>query len=216
MSDLFAVGIVAHESRSDQTKKLAARVKADVVSVDDGTLGCSGNHLNVLERLYAESEAEWLVVLEDDAVPVRAPLKHVEAALKSAYEGIVSFYLGTNYPRYWQPGIQRAVAAASAAEATWISSDHLLHAVAYAIRRDLVPSMLNGVNGLQLPIDEAITDWARSRHHRVLYTWPSLFDHLDDPTVLVHKDGVPRTLPRKAHAHGVPERWTPRDARLEF
>lgn len=219
-SKTFAAGIVAHISRAEQAKRLARRVRAKVVSVDDGTLGGNVNHRVTLERLYADTKDDpptWLVILEDDAVPVRAPLKHFDLALRSAPESIVSFYLGTNFPRYWQPGVERAIRDADAAGVKWIVGDHLLHAVGYAIYRHCVPELVDYLKTVpSLPIDEAITEWARRVHRPVAYSWPSLVDHLDDEPVISHKDGVPRNLPRKAHRHGAPQTWTRKYVRLEY
>lgn len=219
-SKTFAAGIVAHVSRADRANRLARRVRAKVVSVDDGTLGATANHTLVLERLYAETKEDpptYLLVLEDDAVPVRAPMKHLDLALRSAPESIISFYLGTSFPRYWQPGVERAIRDADAAGVQWIVGDHLLHAVAYAVYRHCVPELVDYLKTVpSLPIDEAITEWARPLHRPVAYTFPSLVDHLDDEPVISHKDGVPRNLPRKAHRFGTRLVWTRKYVRLEY
>lgn len=216
----FATGVVAHTSRADRAKRLARRVKAKVVSVDDGTLGATGNHTVTLERLYAETKDDpptWLVILEDDAIPVRAPLKHFDMALRSAPESIVSFYLGTNFPRYWQPGVERSIHDADAAGVQWIVGDHLLHAVGYAIYRHCVPELVEYLRSVPtLPVDEAITEWARPRHRAIAYTHPSLVDHVDDVPVIAHKDGLPRNLPRKAHRFGTRLVWTRKYVRMEY
>lgn len=219
-SKTFAAGIVAHISRAEQAKRLARRVRAKVVSVDDGTMGGNVNHRVTLERLYAETKDDpptYLLVLEDDAVPVRAPLKHFDLALRSAPESIVSFYLGTNFPRYWQPGVERAIHDADSCGVPWIVGDHLLHAVGYAVYRHCVPELVDYLKTVtSLPIDEAITEWARPLHRPVAYTHPSLVDHLDDEPVISHKDGVPRNLPRKAHRFGAPKTWTRKYVRMEY
>lgn len=219
-SKTFAAGIVAHISRAEQAKRLARRVRAKVLSVDDGTLGATANHTLVLERLYAETKEDpptYLLVLEDDAIPVRAPLKHFDLALRSGPESIVSFYLGTNFPRYWQPGVQKAISDADAHGFPWIVGDHLLHAVGYAIYRHIVPELVDYLKTVpSLPIDEAITEWARRVHRPVAYTFPSLVDHQDDEPVISHVDGIPRNRPRKAHRFGTPMVWTRKYVRLEY
>ena len=91
------------------------------------------------------SKVEEGIILEDDCVPVDGFRDQMAAAISAAprchYKDgnhcpapIVSAYLGTGYPRYWQPGIGKAIQKADALNAPWILSEHLLHAVAYAGR----------------------------------------------------------------------------------
>lgn len=209
---LFHTGVVAHEARVEQAIQLALSVNAQL-ALDDGTLGCQLNHCRTLKHLATQG-AEYVLVLEDDAQPVDGFLQQVTAALAAAptceYEDgtatpapIVSFYLGSGYPKQWQRGIQRAITKADKNDATWIISEHLLHAVAYAIRTDLIQDLL--ANLPDLPIDQAISEWARPRGHMVAYPWPSLCDHSDGDTVITGRR--PRTTPRKAWRTGTRNNW---------
>lgn len=209
---LFHTGIVAHEARAEQAIQLAEQTNA-LIALDDGKLGCQLNHSRTLQHLATLGGA-YALVLEDDAELVDGFLGQVTAALQAApecvYEDgntqpapILSFYLGSGYPKQWQRGIQRAITKAAEQDATWILSEHLLHAVAYAIRTELIPDLL--ANLPDLPIDQAISEWARTRGHQVAYTNPSLVNHADGDTVITGRR--PRTTARKAWRTGTRNHW---------
>lgn len=193
-----AIGIVGHTTRSRHAEALARRVHG-FVAIDNGEIGCDGNHRSVIDRLAADP-ADWLVVLEDDAVPVRAFGRHLKTMLPFAPSGLVSLYLGRQRPPQYQSGIAAAVAEADEVDASWIVASRLLHGVGYAIRANLAESLLNFSS--RLPIDEHISAWAQLHGHLVSYTWPSLVDHADMPTIVAHPDGQPRPPGRVAWRTG--------------
>jgi hypothetical protein len=202
---VYRIGIVAHTSRSTQAKQLGRQVKSDFVSIDNGVMGCDENHYTV-QRHLAALPSTWSIILEDDAVPVNDFRAQAEQALIMAPSPIVSFYLGRRRPPHWQGRIGNAVAQATHDQATWIVGTHLLHAVGYAIRTELLPSLLD--HHSPRPSDEHITGWAQRFGHTISYTWPSLVDHADVPTIVEHPDGQPRPAGRKAWHTGSREHWT--------
>lgn len=207
---MFDIGIVAHIDRLPGLGKLVDAVNPAHISIDDGALGCEGNHRHVW-RALADGSSYWSVVLEDDAVPVPNFLEQLTSALQVAPAAIVSLYLGRSRPPQFQPRIARAVGLADAMDASFIVGNRLLHGVGVAIKTRLIPDMLD-VTGTTacygLPIDEAISAWARAYHYGVAYTWPSLVDHADGLTVAHHRDNLPRTPGRTAwRADGQLRRW---------
>jgi hypothetical protein len=190
------IGIVAHIARIQHAEALADDVGADYISVDDGTLGCEGNHRKVWEHLAAQ-DSEWTVVIEDDAIPVDDFRHQLEQILAVSPTPIVSLYLGRSRPwAGWQTLISLAVEKANHAGAHWIISHSVLHAVALAIKTELVPSMLTWIE--THPVDDSITRWAKNYQLRVGYPWPSIIDHRDGPTLIDHPDGDPRAAGRVA------------------
>lgn len=191
-------------------KALARNVGASFLSIDNGTLGVEGNHWAVQNHL-ANLGASWSVVLEDDAEPVDGFRDQLSAALQSAPESacVLSFYLGRQRPPQHQGAIGRAVQAAKMTGANWILGNRLLHGVAYAIRTDMLPSLLEFTTRRVTPIDQHITVWARETIGRrsVAYSAPSLCNHADMPTVVAHPDGQPRPPGRVAWQTGCRDHW---------
>lgn len=190
-----SIGIVGHTSRASHAKALARTVKADFASIDNGCMGCDQNH-KMVQRHLAALPSTWSVVLEDDAEAPDGFRDVLAAALPMSPSPIVSFYLGRRRPPHWQNRIAKAIAQAAADDASWIVSTHLLHAVGYAIRTDLLPSLLEHES--DWPSDQHISSWARRYGHTTAYTFPSLIDHADMPTIVDHPDGDPRRPGRKA------------------
>lgn len=163
--------------------ELGRRVGANVVSVDDGTLGCAGNHLVVLSalRTIAADRNSWVIVLEDDAVPVEN-FRHVAArALRSAMSPVIGFYLGTGNHPVVQANVSRAVESDDA----WISADYLLNGVAYAVRSWYVWELIEAISDRdeeELPL--RITRWLQANGLFAHYTNPSLVDHADIPSII--------------------------------
>jgi len=203
----MTIGVVAHIKRQAMATTLAQQINADYVSVDDGTLGFA-NHVRVWRECAAE-QRDWCLVVEDDAVPVRGFISQAQRALEVAPSPIVSMYLGTDMRT--TPALLDAVAKAEANDACFIMHTKLLHAVAVAVRTELVAHMLAYVERKRyLPIDDAISGW-RARHllkHRVAYTAPSLVEHRDTPTVIEHRrDNIPRDYTRTALRVGTRQHW---------
>lgn len=203
------IGVVAHTSRKQMADTLAEKVSAAIVAVDDGSLGCNRNHVQVWKYL-AEHDSDWTVVLEDDAIPVDDFRTQLHQALEYAPTNVVSLYLGTGRPPQWQTRIKDALAKAHANDACYIVTTHLLHAVAVAIKTPHIPHMLAHAEAKRyLPIDEAISNWARLHNRNpIAYTVPSLVDHADGLTLVKHRDGSPRNKPRKAWTVGTRSTWT--------
>lgn len=207
----YAIGIVAHVSRGEQAHKLMEDVGACYASFDNSNLGCGGNHRKVWRHLSKRfgPHVNHLVVLEDDAIPVDGFNEQLEQALAIHAAPVVSLYLGRLRPPHLQFMIEPAIERAVAAEASWIVSRQLLHAVGLAIRADLVPDMLANLNE-ELPIDEAIGEWVNRKHYRIAYCHPSIVQHQDGETLLQHRDGLPREPGRVAHRFGRRDEWSDR------
>jgi hypothetical protein len=203
---VIRIGIVAHTSRADAAHELFATVGASFLSMDNGRLGCDGNHDRV-HRWLVSQPSVWSVVLEDDAVPVPDFKAQLEACLEHSPEPLVSLYLGQSRPPQYQVAIGRAVEAAQRDGADWVSADRLYHGVGYAVRTDLLPGLVGWRMGL--PVDERISEWASWSGLDVSYCVPSLVDHADWPTVIaVHNDGQPRPAGRVAWSAGAHADWS--------
>lgn len=214
------LGIVAHTQRAPQAHQLMADTKAAYMNIDGGNhqLGCNANHKKVWTWLAQHCKDEWAIVLEDDAVPVKHFVEQTQAALAQAPSPVVSLYFGKHHIPTLDIEVQKrqAVAKAQAADAHWITSRQLLHAVAIAIRTEHIADMLAHINTLPdfFPIDEAISHWTSNNHIDAAYTWPSLVDHADQPTLFRHHDKMDRPPGRVAHLVGTRDQWTDKSVTL--
>lgn len=207
---IYNIGVVGHEARTVQAKNLTTDVDAAFLSLDDGELGCDGNHRLVWQHLAEKHTADYVVVLEDDALPVDGFREQLNQVLAITPEPIVSFYLGRLRPPQYQQVIESAVTRADRRGAHFITTPHVLHSVGLAVRADLVPDMLTTIDNdvpVGTPIDEAISAWIGRRRYRCAYTWPSLVDHADGETLIVHRDGVTRPKGRVAWRCGTRTTW---------
>lgn len=193
----YAIGIVAHNDRFDMAYRLSRQTDAQIVCFDSGELGAFGNHLQVWKALSETcTGADWLIVLEDDAQPVDTFHAQLRLALDAAPTPVVSLYLGRSRPADVQRPLRELIHAGL--DSPWILAPRMLHAVAIAIRADLVPHMTDTLMQAPYvfaPIDQAIGMWTRAHtaQQQVSYAWPSLVDHADTGSVILqHEDGQPR------------------------
>ncbi|AHH20839.1 putative bacteriophage protein [Nocardia nova SH22a] len=204
----LSCAVVAHTDRLGAATDLAALADAQI-SIDDGTLGAETNHLRAW-AMTRNHPSDWALVLEDDARPVPGFTEQVHAALRKAPAAIVSLYLGRTRPRTWQHRIAQALDQADMLDAHWITTHHLLHGVAVAMRTELRDDWIQWAASSELPIDERFGAWARERGHPIAYAVPSLVEHADWPTLIRHRDGQPRDQGRIAWRTGTRDIWTSR------
>jgi len=202
---MFGLGVVAHIDREQMAEDLKAEIDADFMSVDLGHLGAGTNH-RIVWSVLSDLDSEWSVVLEEDAVPVVDFRSQLDEVLTAAPTDIVSLYLGRLRPPQYQDKIGDALAKAQANDAHFIVSNHCLHAVALAVRTNLVPYMLAGMKPY-LPVDQAIGRWCRQRGHHIAYSVPSICDHRDLPSLIDHPDGRQRVPGRVAWQWGQRTAW---------
>lgn len=215
---LVPVGIVAHYSRHERAERLAESIDAEIVAVDGGGIGAGKNHELCYEWL-AESKAAWVVVMEDDAIPVKDFRNQLNACLQAAPKtGLMSLYLGRSRPPHWQLSIAQVIAR----DENFFVASELLHHVAVAIRPNLIPGMLKFIRNEtayaegKLPIDEALGFWARSLSMPIAYANPSIVNHDSRTKSLIKKhvsqhktdDGTrSENDGRKAWRFGPREEW---------
>ena len=202
------IGVVADIRRQHMAEQLAAHIRADYVSFDDGTLGPNRNHRVVWTEL-AHIDSTYGVVVEDDTVVIRDFRHQLEQALKASPSPIISGYLGKQRPPQWMPKVASVVQAASAADSHYILSSHLLHGVCVAIQHEHIQPMLDfTATRNYLPWDEAVSAYARHAGQPVTYLWPSICDHRDGESLIKHRDGEPRPPGRVAWKVGHRHTWS--------
>lgn len=211
------IGIVSHFGRIRLADKLLREVRADAISVDRGMYGHKINHIRVWRSMAnITGSDEWAIVLEDDAWPCPEFRQQAQAALDTCGGDFCSMYLGKSRPIHWQDRIYQATARAVVEDAPWIVGDVMLHGVAIALRGNRIQGMIDYLLACERidPIDEAITSYVRRTYSDVWYTFPSIVEHLDMPTLIAHPDGEPREPGRHAWKFGTRTEWNQRKVTL--
>lgn len=205
---MISWAVVAHPSRSANIDALAEVLPGDTIICEDQYgIGADANHLRAwTEASYSEST--WSVVIEDDAVPVDDITTQARMALAAAPEPVVSMYLGKGRPVLFQDRISRTLATLGDKDPNWLTTTHMLHAVAVAVHTDLIDDWLDWAHDKPRPADELMTAWCIARGHRVAYTWPSLFDHQDGPSLIPADKRYRPERRRTAWRTGTREHWT--------
>ena len=204
---MFSAAVCSHTSRWKQAVALAGQLGCRT-TMDNGSLGSTRNHARAWsEALTLSSDAaEWVAVVEDDAIPVPNIRAEMDAILAQSPAPIVSGYLGTGRPPQYQPLIRGALSA----DPAWVIADELLHHVAVFVQRKHVPGLIAFLEAHpNHPCDEAISIWACNNRLPVAYPIPSPFDHADTPPVIRDEDRVqPIREARVAWQHGTRPDWS--------
>jgi hypothetical protein len=195
---IVSIMVMAHATRHMQAEHLAASLEAGI-SMDNGNLGETANG----DRAWSghDRDSDWALTLQEDALPIDGFLDHARAALEHAPPTAVSFYVGTGRPR--QPLVKAAIATADSIGASWLQCVTLLWGVAVAMPTAHIDPFLAWAKDSDLVYDRRIGAYWQHLGIPVRYTWPSLVDHADGPTLLDHH---PRS-PRKAWRVGIPSQW---------
>lgn len=198
------VMVVGHTLRYEAATELARQVNGGL-SIDNGRLGTYGNHRRAL-LAGAESGASHVCILEDDAVPVDDFRTHIERVAEIRPNDLVGLYVGRSRP---MPAfVADAVRRADEAGASWLHSLHLMWGVGYLVPTRAVPALIEKADA-RVNTPQADTRigraWSASQGRPIYYTWPSLVDHADGPSIT---DEHERRAPgRVAHRVGVPN-WS--------
>lgn len=203
---LISITICAHPTRETQAGKLAAELGA-TICMDDDSYGQGVNHDRALILANNMEDADWAIVVEDDAIPVDTFTTQIQSALANCPTNVASLYLGRHYPRRHQPRIPTLLQS----DPHWIVHDELRHGVCVAIRPRLITPLLTIVENIHdLPADYRWGYGLRQLGQPIAYSNPSLVDHDDSQPVITHNpNGTPRvrTNSRTAWNPGARETW---------
>lgn len=192
-------------SRRNYASELALATGADIVvdPVGDGSeRSATDNHVRAMQ--LADPSADWVVVLEDDAVPIddfSTVLRNQLSEIDN--DRIVSLYLGQQRPPSIQPTLQRTIESAPE-DTSWLITKNLYWGVGVCIPGRFVDSISDHVLTSSHPWDSSVGRWALTHSVEVWYSWPSLVDHLDEETTINHADGMGRVAGRRAWRTGKP------------
>ena len=185
--------LVTHPSRAPHVALLQRSLDVAATVVD--TVSAKSGHMAAL-RLAAQLD-ERVVIMEDDAIPVKNfdELSDYWAILRP--NDLISFYLGTSRPRELQNIIAHKIAVADQRQEADIWLPHLIHGVCYSVPTAGLAPLIEKLDkpSRVREADYAIgVAWGRE----MCYPLESLVQHRDEAPVEQHPDGLPRQEPRVA------------------
>jgi hypothetical protein len=134
-----------------------------------------------------DPDADYHVLIQDDAMPCADYLAGLERALEHMTPGaIASPYLGTGRmaPARWATLARMA----DAADASWVRGERVMWGVSLAVPTSDIPAMINWCDQRGgVPDDMRVGGWAKRNNREVWYTWPSLVDHRLVPSLTKHR-----------------------------
>ena len=184
--------VVAHHERRSRAQELAWSLGACHLIVDEGDHGAAWNHRRAIE--WAAEQDCRVVVIEDDAQPVKGFHLLASQWLERFPDDFLSFYLGTGRPPQYQPVIAQRLIEADRHRWDCITLPRLIHGVCYSPPQAALASILSRWDTAK-PADFAVGD---AYGAGIIYPCYSLVDHADVSTVEQHADNQMRTERRKA------------------
>ena len=197
----ISFAVMAHPLRSDTALALGALLACPVV-FDDGCLEITNGN-----RAWAayDPDASWHCVIQDDALPIAGFTTQLQAALAIVpQQTCVSLYTGTGRPMPRR--IEAAVGKALRAGASWLSSESLHWGVGVAMPTSHIDDFLGWSPDDDPPYDERIGMFWRELGAPILYAQPSLVDHADGASLVLHRR-PPAPVPRRAWTLGPSDAW---------
>lgn len=195
-----SVGICAHVSRTEMAAELQDQLDGCPVAMDDGSVGGAINHDRAF-YLAAQLDSDWVICMEDDALPVEGFYKQASMALTVAPTPVVSLYHG--WIQDPDPGTVERIATG----AHWIMRRALATTVCTCVRRDIFPAFMKAAEEVHpdRPCDMRYEIAALATgQERFAYSCPSLVEHHDGQTV--HYTGAVH-IPRRAYKVGTRPEW---------
>lgn len=189
----LSVKVMAHPKREQFIPELVERLgidASDVIWDNDDTRWHTGRRA----WQAIDQDADWGMVVQDDALVCRDLIPGLEEALDHLPEvGVVSPYIGTRRPSANQ--VEQAVREAKDADASWVKMPSLNWGVAIVLPTSIINGMIRWCNQQRYPqYDRRIGRYAIDVERLNTWCpWPSLVDHRDGPSLVGHGTG------RKAH-----------------
>jgi hypothetical protein len=187
-----SASIMAHPDRGDLVDDLQARLDRDVLVYWDTEGPPSGNGDRVWRVARGawsmfDPNADYHVLIQDDAVPCADYLAGLEMALDHVPDGtVVSPYLGTG--RMAPPRWDTMLRTANASGACWIRAERVMWGVSLAVPVKDLPSMIAWCDRrARVADDMRVNSWVRRVGREVWYPWPSLVDHRLVPSLTKHR-----------------------------
>lgn len=183
----LSVAVMAHEKRADLVPELVDRLGIG----DDQVVWDSGNNnrwdTGRRAMLAHDPDADFHMVIQDDAVVCRDLIPGLQAALDHVPpDALVCPYVGTRRPMAER--VEAAVEQAEERRASWIVMQTLNWGVAIVVPTRTIPDMIAWADKLAIPnYDKRVGQYYwRRLNWPTWHPWPSLVDHRDVPSLSGH------------------------------
>lgn len=195
---------MAHPDRAGLVSELQDWLDRDTMVVWDIEGPPSGNGDRIWRTAraawqVADPDADWHVLIQDDAVPCPNFLAGLERALEHVPpDATVCPYLGQGGAASKRWGVLGA--QADQRGASFVVSQSLMWGVAICLPVAMIPDMIARADTMhRVPDDMRVAGWTKRRAGEVWYTWPSLVDHRPVPSITKHRAADRRAV---RHHHG--------------
>jgi hypothetical protein len=188
----LSVAIMAHPGRKAQVAQLLDRIGDVPVAWDQ-----KSNLWDTRRRatLAYDPGCTHHLVLQDDVLVCRDLVAGVERALEYAPADVpLSLYIGQRRPL--AVPVRAMCLEACECDASWVTMRTLLWGPAVIVPTLAIPEMVAYGDTLQkVPHDDRRVGlyWETQAQERCWYTWPSLVDHADGPSMVNGRLGTDRS-----------------------
>lgn len=201
---MISVAVMAHRAREELVLDLVQSIDSDVVEVAWDERNNEWDTARRALLLGTKYIARYHVVLQDDALVCRDLVAGLDRALtrldlpdaiRPPRNAAISLYFGAAKP--YTGRVARTARAADEAGASWITLPQLHWGVGLVIPTERLEEVIAlGDRTHVLEYDRRLSTVFRKLGMPVWYTWPSLVDHRDEPSLLRGHD---RDEHRRAH-----------------
>lgn len=187
MTVSVSVAIMAHPKRESFIPELIAALDrpATVVLDEKNDRWDTGRR----SMLAFDPAASHHLVVQDDAVLCRDLVAGVERALAYAPDDVpVCLYVGTVRP--WPTAVAKLVQA-TREDTSWLRMGQLNWGVAVVMPTRHIEAMVRWCDGRPeiANYDKRMSRWFEHQGIKIWYTWPSLVDHRDSPSLVAGRKG---------------------------
>lgn len=182
----LSVAVMAHRGRAHLVPELVERlgIEDDLVVWDQREDRWDTGRRAMLEH---DPAAQWHMVIQDDALVCRDLIPGLQVALEHVpADALACPYVGTRRPMAER--VEAAVSEADRIAASWVVMQTLNWGVAIIVPTRTIPDMIAWCDRLTIPnYDKRVGQYYwRRRNWPTWYTWPSLIDHRDVPSLAGH------------------------------
>lgn len=184
----LAVAVMAHPKREAAANQLADHLGADIAWDDKQDRWDTGKRAWLLA---ASHDAQWSAVAQDDVLVSRNLVAGLKQALEYVPDRAIVSPVILQKSRCCEHRFDTAIATARETGASWLRTRGMTFGQMIIVPTATISAMLKHGDRLHKIEDYGTrsTRYYRAQGYRSYYTWPSLIDHDDVPSLIGNPDG---------------------------